>query len=350
MYTLSGVTAAHLPRLRLAPGRTVLWRGNNSLQLGIDPRHGMVIDYLTPGQAEVLKRLDGRHSTDDLLAAAAAAGTDHIAALRLLNELADAGIIEPADGSAAAPSVLAPDVASWKLRTGRRHAEVLDRRAAATVRVHGNGRIAIGVAMVLAAAGVDHVTVAATGRVGSEDVGTGYLPGDVGRPRQEAAEAAVRRSRTVPAADHAAGPPEVVVLADAAVWDPHFALRLLHHRVPHLAVHAREASVVIGPLVLPGRTGCLRCADLHRADDDPCWPRLAAQLANRPPVPELASAHAAAAMAAEQVLALLIGPGEPPDAPPTAGTTFELDPLQGRLVRRRWPAHPDCQCGAAAHP
>ena len=36
--------------------------------------------------------------------------------------------------------------------------------------------------------------------------------------------------------------------------------------IPHLAVTVAGASAVIGPLVIPGRTSCLRCRDLHLAD------------------------------------------------------------------------------------
>jgi len=333
-------------RFRFTRGRTVLWRDERSLQLGIDPRHALVIGGLSAGHAAVVHRLDGRHGTDDLLATAAAAGTERAEAMRLLDELAGAGVIEPADRSDHVPPALAADAATWTLRAGRTAGELLTRRATATVEVHGNGRIAVGIAALLAAAGVGRVAVHASGRVAGSDVGTGYLPREVGERRSRAAAHAVHRARTVATADPLAGPPDVAVLADDAAWDPHLALRLAAERVPHLAVHAREASVVIGPLVVPGRTSCLRCADLHRTEGDPCWPRLAAQLATRSPAPSLAAAQLAAGMAAEQVLALLTGRGEAPDEPPAAGTTFELDPLHGELVRRRWPAHPSCGCGA----
>jgi bacteriocin biosynthesis cyclodehydratase domain-containing protein len=335
------------PRLRLVAGRTVLHRDGGSLQLGLDPRHAVVIEGLSAGQADVVSRLDGRHGTDELLARAAAAGSDHAATLRLLDELAAARLIGPADRADHPPQALAADAATWGLRTGRRAGELLARRAAATVQVHGNGRIAIGVATLLAAAGVGAVLVSATGRVGGQDIGTGYLPRDVGQPRGACAAHAVHRARTVAAPELPPDLPDVVVLADSAVWDPSLALRLTGERLPHLAVHAREASVVVGPLVLPGRTSCLRCADLHRTDADPCWPRLATQLATLPAVAELACAQVAAGMAAEQVLALLTGRGEAPDEPPATETTFELDPLHGTLVRRRWPPHPRCGCGAA---
>ena len=336
------------PRLRLVAGRAVLRRDDGSLQLGLDPRHAVVIEGLSAGQADVVSRLDGRHSTDELLARAAEAGSDHATTLRLLDELAAARLIGPVDRSDHPPQPLAADAATWGLRTGRRAGELLARRAAATVQVHGNGRVAVGVATLLASAGVGAVLVNASGRVSGQDVGTGYLPRDVGQPRAATAAHAVHRARTVAAQDLPPDLPDVVVLADAAVWDPSLALRLTSERLPHLAVHAREASVVVGPLVLPGRTSCLRCADLHRTDADPCWPRLAAQLGALPTVAELACAQVAAGMAAEQVLALLTGRGESPDEPPATETTFELDPLHGTLVRRRWPPHPRCGCGAAA--
>src|SRR6202042_974828 len=46
--------------------------------------------------------------------------------------------------------------------------------------------------------------------------------------------------------------------------------------VPHLAVCAREAIGMVGPLVRPGVSACLRCLDLARADRDPGWPLILA--------------------------------------------------------------------------
>jgi hypothetical protein len=97
--------------------------------------------------------------------------------------------------------------------------------------------------------------------------------------------------------------------------------------------------------VLPGRTSCLRCAELWRRDEDPAWPRLAAQLAAGEPPPSGATVTCllTATVAAVQVLAHLDG-----DRPATLGATLELRP-PGLLPRsRRWPAHPGCPCGAAA--
>src|SRR3712207_7110553 len=62
-----------------------------------------------------------------------------------------------------------------------------------------------------------------------------------------------------------------------AASDP-LAADLQRRGVPHLVATVRGETGVVGPLVVPGATGCLRCADLHRRDRDPRWPALAAQL------------------------------------------------------------------------
>ncbi|MFC7573624.1 hypothetical protein ACFQX8_15215 [Klenkia terrae] len=53
-------------------------------------------------------------------------------------------------------------------------------------------------------------------------------------------------------------------------------------RVPHLVATVRGEVGVVGPLVVPGRTGCLRCAEATRTDAAPGWPALATQLREPP--------------------------------------------------------------------
>jgi hypothetical protein len=58
-------------------------------------------------------------------------------------------------------------------------------------------------------------------------------------------------------------------VAHSLVGDQDFAER---ERLPHLHVGIRHTSAVVGPLVVPGFTSCLRCNYLHRRDQDPSWP------------------------------------------------------------------------------
>ena len=360
-------------RPRLVRGHEPLWRSRGCVQLGLDPRWAIAVDGLSPALAELVRRLDGTRGAAELVADAVAAGARAGDAAALLADLAAAGVIEDAELADPLPDELAADVQAWRVRTGGAARALVDRRRAATVRVHGDGRVGVAVAVLLAAAGVGHVISTAGGRVTRGDVGIGYLGDEVDRPRRAAAARAVERHRTPVAPGTAVARPartavpdqprvaemgtvgtvgtvaavvdvvDVAVVADAAVHDTMLATRLVGERVPHLAVQVVDGRAVVGPLVFPGRTGCLRCADLHRSERDPCWPRLAAQLAGRPSTASHAGTAVAAGLAAEQVLGLLAGSGEPA----TIGAGLDLDPLTGVVLREPRPAHPECGCGAA---
>lgn len=79
--------------------------------------------------------------------------------------------------------------------------------------------------------------------------------------------------------------PALVVLAGHHVLAPWLAARWLTVDVPHLPVVFGERAAVLGPLVVPGDSPCLRCAEEHRIDRDPAWPVVAAQLLASGPAP-----------------------------------------------------------------
>jgi bacteriocin biosynthesis cyclodehydratase domain-containing protein len=141
--------------------------------------------------------------------------------------------------------------------------------------------------------------------------------------------------------------PDLVVLTDAVVPEPARVAALTSAGVPHLTVRMRDGTGIVGPLVVPGLTSCLRCADLQRCDLDECWPHLATQLAGKVQQADLASTQAAAAFAVGQALDAmrwLTGAARPPA---TCNATVELDVHSAGLRHRAWPAHPACSCGAA---
>jgi hypothetical protein len=203
-------------------------------------------------------------------------------------------------------------------------------------------------AAVLAASGVGRVNVRDAGTAAAADaVPGGLTAADEGRPRGPAAADAVRRAS--PLADLRALPDasaDLVVLARPwAASDP-LAGALQRAGVPHLVADVRGRTGVVGPFVVPGRTSCLRCADLHRRDADPAWPVLAAQLTAGEPLSGGATTTCllTAVTAALQVLAYLDGAA----APVTLGATLELRPPDPVPVLRRWPAHPACGCVVVA--
>ncbi|MFS8103482.1 TOMM precursor leader peptide-binding protein [Lentzea alba] len=140
---------------------------------------------------------------------------------------------------------------------------------------------------------------------------------------------------------------DLVVLAATLVPDPNVVNTLMAFRTPHLAVRVREGVGIVGPLVLPGRTSCLNCADLHRTDQDPAWPAIATQLAGKPASTDVLFASGTAALAVAQILeSLIYVRGREQAPPPVLNATVELDLVTGEAERRSWYPHPDCQCSA----
>ncbi|MGH3702443.1 MAG: ThiF family adenylyltransferase [Pseudonocardiaceae bacterium] len=345
----SHVVSSDLPeRLRLAPGRAALWRSPSSLQIGLDRQRAMVLDNLPEPLAALLTRMDGIRSTAELLTDAQAAGSSRADALMMLAELHRCGLVQEAS---AADHVLpgwhrvalATEAANWSVHTTR---HVLAQRREAAVRVVGSGRVTVAVATALAAAGVGHVTVYAYGTVAAADLGTGYLPDDLGRPRAAAAADAVRRCAPG-VIMKARRQPDLIVISDVVVPEPAMVTELLETRIPHLIGYAHEGTAMVGPLVWPGRSSCLHCAELHQAELDVAWPKLAAQLVGQIPNAGLACTQLTAALIAEQALAALAGPESGLPIPPTWGATLELDPVHGTLHRHLRPVHPRCKCGAS---
>lgn len=343
-------------RPMLKPGLRRLWRDAATVQLGVDPERAVVLSGVDGAAGTVLSLLDGCRDRAGVLAAAAAAGVHPESAAALLDLLADAGALEDAAGDPASLAPLepvererlAPDLAAMALLRPApgRATQVLDRRRAAAVTVVGGGRIGVPVATLLAASGVGRVAVEATGTVSpAETVPAGWELSEIGLPAGPAADSAVRRIS--PAV--ARGPlpadqrPDLVVLVGTAGANPARRRALLAAGLPHLAAGLREVTGIVGPLVLPGESVCLRCLDLTRADRDAAWPLLSAQLADTASGAATAGGTvlsvATAALAAGQALAWLDG-----DRPATVNGTLELRLPDWRLRRRGWPAHPACGC------
>jgi bacteriocin biosynthesis cyclodehydratase domain-containing protein len=116
---------------------------------------------------------------------------------------------------------------------------------------------------------------------------------------------------------------------------------LARGREPYIVLRTRPGRAVAGPLVVPPETSCLRCADLWRAEADPVWPRLAAQLAHRqaPDDPVLDAWVTALGLA--QIVAFLYG-----EAGELRSRTLTLASDTGRTTLRVWPQHPHCACHA----
>jgi bacteriocin biosynthesis cyclodehydratase domain-containing protein len=374
-------------RPALKPGLETVWRNRDTVQIGIDPRRAIALTGMR-GTAGLLRLLDGSRDRHQVLAAAGDLGMDTTAADRVLTLLAAAGALDdcPAGGHGALPAGtrarLAPELATTSLahRDADGGASTLARRQAARVRVHGASRAGLWIAGLLSAAGVGLVLSTgpaaprpgpaapatppppghpgtATGRPGTAtdrpSTATGRPGSATGRPSTATGQPGIAADglgivagRPSPATGPRPRPrrrPDLVILADSHRRE--LPGVLVSHGVPHLAASASEAIGVVGPLVLPGRSACVRCLDLARTERDPAWPLILAQLASQPAADPLACdtvlATMVAAQAAAQALAFL---DQGAEAAAATNGTLELVLPGWQWRRRTWQPHPQCGC------
>ena len=337
------------------PALAQVWRDSSTVQVGLDAARAVVLTGVGPAEAAVLRAMDGVRDIGALRATAEQVGGSARVADRLVEILGAADVLVDGDRSQLNDphDALAPDRASRSLLgatvdagdAGTTPQDVDDPLAArrqAHVEVRGAGRIGASIARLLSAAGVGHLSVEDVGRTTAYDVMPGGLsPDDAGLPR------ALAVSATLPdVPDRPGDAPDLVVLAPVADMAREDAAALLRLGVPHLTATVIETTGVVGPLVLPGRSSCLRCHDMHRTDRDPAWPRVLAQADGRLPgvaACDLTLAALVAALAAQQVLAHLDG-----FVPATVDGTVETSLPFGMPRRRSWRPHPACGCTWAA--
>ncbi|MYS21120.1 bacteriocin biosynthesis cyclodehydratase domain-containing protein [Streptomyces sp. DvalAA-14] len=355
------------PMLKSALRRS--WRDRESVQFGMDPAHAVVLEPVDGAAAGFLDLLDGTRSAPTLTRDAGALGLGPDRVRRLLGLLAEGGVLDDAASHATLSAALRhrtpaldrlrPDLAALSVihpGPGGAATRIRHRRAS-RVRVHGAGRVGSALAAVLAAAGVGAVDLVDTGRVEPWDATPCGIPAEhIGDRRDAAGRGAVRRASPEPRGPGDGRDPQpvpgsaITVLAprdgiDAYAPEVGEARDLVAAGVPHLYAGVLEGTGVVGPLVLPGRTGCGECLGLRLAAEDPAWPRMLAQLRSRrqPGVPacDIALATTVAGLAATHVLAYLDG-----RLPPSSGARLEL--TLGRLSTRLRPLSADERCGCGA--
>ncbi|MCH0564059.1 MULTISPECIES: TOMM precursor leader peptide-binding protein [unclassified Streptomyces] len=348
------------------------WRDLNTVQFGMTPAHAVTLAPMDTATGSFLELLNGTRGLPLLREEARRMDLPDGHADLLVERLARSGLLDDARGGGPAAGALRdrkdaldrlrPDLASLSVTTPEAGDAIrrLAARRALRVQVRGAGRVGAVLASLLSGAGVGEVDVCDGGQVEPWDVAPGGLPADaVGERRDEAARRSVRRAapdrppRRTPGARAGGDEPgfSLVVLAprdDVAVHAPAPAAadHLVSSGTPHLYAGVVEATGMVGPLVLPGETGCAGCLDRTRSDRDPAWPRLVTQWRSgrrrQVRACDLALATTVAGLAAAHALAVLDG-----RLPSSAGSRWEvsLPGLQWRARPVR--AHPACPCRAA---
>ena len=274
----------------LDPAMPILLRPDGAVQVGWDPRRAVLVrppSGLTAAELATLLR----------------SMRSPVPLGELQRQAAERGLLD-ADGLA---SLVAQLVSAGVATRGRRPS----RGRAASIRVHGRGPLSDLLMQALRCSGA---------RIGHSS-----------QPHATMTTAAV----------------DLVVLSDYLVADPRI-LRDLHREgIPHLPVRVRDGTGLVGPLVIPGTTSCLSCADLHRSDRDAAWPAIAAQLRETVGIADQATLLATTALALSQVnrvIAAVRGQETGSAPPPVLNATLEFDLNTGSIVARQWTKHPLCGC------
>ena len=350
MSVRSGTLAGMRPALR--PGLLPLWRDSDTIQIGVDPRRAVAISGVRAA-ADVIRMLDGSRDRDQLVAEASRRGVPPGVTERILGLLAAAGAVVdfPADMLRTVPPELRSQLmpvltaASVAAQDSDGGASLLARRSSCTVQVCGGGPVAPLIADLLTRSGLaaaspddsvlDHSPLGGPVRggtaLGGPVLGGSVLGGSALGSRGSAGG--------VPRASQA----DLLVLVGRQL--PAQSAQLLRLRQPYLAVYADEAIGVVGPLVRPGRTACLRCIDLTKAEGDTAWPLILAQLSDRGAAVPSCDAVLASSVAAQAAAQAVAFADRSQLAEATVNATLELVLPSWQWRRRSWQPHPACACG-----
>jgi hypothetical protein len=321
-------------RYRLSPDLAVVRRNGTTIQIGTEAPRRVILAHVPPHAHDVLMHLGDAECLADAIERL---GGDARHWRQLFHRLSADKLLEPADRTGPFQPHLTGEWMTLIHRLGRAGADrVLQARADATVVIEGAGLVADIVGAVLDSAGIGAVY---------QWPGPGAAGGGGADPREHAgADGRVaRRVRYHRPASQIR--PTVVVLAGSLAPAAGRTAALVSAVVPHLPVHVTSARLVVGPLVLPGRSACTNCIDRHRRDADPEWSAIDAAAPLRP---SALLAHAAATLAATQVLDL-VDTVRRPDA---IGATIEQAAGSSYPQRRVWSVHDACRCRqiAGIHP
>ncbi|MBR7833193.1 TOMM precursor leader peptide-binding protein [Actinospica durhamensis] len=343
----------------LKPGVTRVWLDPGRLRLGLGSGRERVY-RLEPPLRRLLEACDGTRDLEALLGYGERLGLARDRALALIDRFALDGVLD--DAALSTPELARMGVAErgrlgpLVAALGLRHplpgggARALERRVQRQVAVHGLGLVGAQVARQLAAAGIGVVRPVDPAPVEPADTAPGALaPAEVGQRRQDAVGRAILAFtpsvRTAPSHHHR--PPDLAVIAPAEQDPAELIEELAGQSIPYLLIRMGEDEAMVGPLVLPGRTPCARCAEEQLAESEPDAARAFAQPPGPPPnghVPprDAALALLAAAYGVLHALAFLDGPD-----PGVLGSVLRFS--AGDPTARRIPvaAHRNCRCGAS---
>ena len=225
---------------QIKEGLGVFWRSAETLQIGLDPRVGVVIEDLTPAEQDLVARLSGPMTAPELDAFARRHRLRPTRVERILSMLERADVLR--DGRLAPSSPL----------------------SSSCVRIESLDPLGVAIGLTLARSGVGSVVfddpspVAASDHPALSRRGAGQ--------RRDRAFLTVLRSAAPGIRTH--GEPDAAVVTGSRLIDPRRTYGLCDERTPHLLAWVEEVDACVGPFVEPGAGACAACAYHARCEAD----------------------------------------------------------------------------------
>ena len=327
-------------RPRLKSHAQPLRRGPGSLQLGLCPDVGIVLDGLSDAEIAMAEGLNGGMDIATLYAVSAAAGVaaGRVSALiatlsehhLLVDTATDRAWLSPIDEPRR--HLLRPDataIAAAYGLTGDGYDHVAARSTRHVV-ISGEGNLPYALADLLRVGGIGLVSV------GANAANTADL---------ELRDS--RAGRPPPTIGEASALPDLVVLAAVGAIRPDAGEPWLRRGIPHLPLVVQGHRVQIGPLITGGDGPCLSCMDLHRRDRDAAWPALLSQLSPGWPLLPGAPVNLESTLTAMTIgVAAMIVHTSLDGQPVPGDLSLELSLPWPATLSRRWFRHPLCDCTA----
>lgn len=259
------------------------------------------------------------------------------AVMEIINQLDQAQMLDH-DAPSASGNENWPELSMVTHRSGVQDGgrKVLANRATARVDIYGCGLIGANLARILAASGIGELRLIDARIISSQHLPVTSLA-SVGLNAATEVASSLARDYPKVLARTVKEPTLAIVTRPPS---PSEILTFMNFSKAHLLIEPRGDSIEVGPLVLPGRSSCLRCLTLDRLDHDSNWysVELCGQLEHEPP-----AALAALAAGISALAALSLVDSAEPKSVSLVDTTLRIDAdLRISATPRR--RHPRCGC------
>ncbi|WP_155856440.1 hypothetical protein [Actinobaculum massiliense] len=246
--------------MRINPRLGVFWRDGRNLQIGLDPRCGVILGNITSEEQDFVSMLTRQRSAPEVLRAAADHGISEDRARELVSLLERAGVMtrphDSRENTFQRPLVPALDP------------------------------LGVEVVFALARAGISTVITQDSESISPADHPALRSFATTGK-RLDATLAALGRQglnlKLIQTGSGEDTEADCAFITGAGTIDPLRCDFLMARSLPHLLVCSEDRDISVGPLVLPHRSACARCLYHHRLSADPYWALVAPQVYTKTP-------------------------------------------------------------------